>query len=155
MAFRIRRYSTFLFCLLLPLAAQANPVCIDGTSFLAFCIIAFWAFVVEAGIVALVLTFRGLSPIRLFGAYFVTNFVVFCFIFQPLLGRGWVSVPVLEGMIVLIDGFAIWLLSRLSPLQGDSYSGVGWAYALVASGFGNVASFLVGYIASKKPWIQE
>src|SRR5437773_11029462 len=69
----MRRCIPLLLCLLAPLTASANPVQIDGTSLLAFCIVAFLAFVVEAGIVALLLAFRGLAPLRAFAAYFIGN----------------------------------------------------------------------------------
>ena len=51
-SFLLRRSLTAI-CLLIPLGASANPVMLDPVSLLAFYIVAFWAFVVEAGVVAL------------------------------------------------------------------------------------------------------
>jgi hypothetical protein len=95
----MRRYVPIGLCLLLPLTARANPYTLDPSSLLAFGVVAFWAFVVEAGVVALLLTFSGLAPLRIFGGYFVTNLAVFCFIFYPLLRR--VPMPVLEALVVV------------------------------------------------------
>ena len=80
----LRRFLPMVLCLLMPLAARANPVILDPGSLIAFGIVALAAFVVEAGVVALLLTFSGLAPLRIFGAFFVTNLAVFCFVFQPL-----------------------------------------------------------------------
>ena len=51
-----------LLCLLAPVVARANPVILNPSSLLAFGFVAFAALVVEAGIVALVLTFAGVAP---------------------------------------------------------------------------------------------
>jgi len=148
----MRRCIPFSLCLFVPLTASANPVQIDGTSLLAFCIVAFWAFVVEAGIVALLLAFRGLAPLRAFAAYFIGNALIFFFVFQPLLGREWLPIPALESLVVLIDALMIKFLVSLEVLHGDAYAGVSWFRAIVVSGFGNAASYFIGYIASRKPW---
>jgi hypothetical protein len=109
--------------------------------------------VVEAGVVSLLLAFRGAAALPVFVAYFILNGAVFLFLFQPLLvGSRTLPVPVLEGMVVLIDGAVIKLLVTLSPFQGDSYSGVSWFRSLVTSGMGNALSYLVGYIATRRPW---
>lgn len=150
-----RRWFLVALSVLWPVTARGNPVSIDGTSLLAFCIVAFWAFVLEAGVVGLLLAFRGLAPLRVFAAYFITNVLVFFLLFQPLLGQGRLSVPVLELVVVLIDGFAIKFLANLNPLQGDGYSRVGWWCATIISACGNATSYFVGYIASQKPWIQH
>jgi hypothetical protein len=150
-----RKHLAFLLFLFAPLAARANPVNIDGTSLLAFCIVAFWAFVLEAGVVALFLAFRGMAPLRMFSAYFITNVLVFFFVFQPLLSRESMPVPAIELLIALIDALAIKFLAGLDPLQGGDYSRVSWPFALITSAFGNAASYFVGAIASHKPWIQE
>ena len=139
--------------LLVPLVASANPVILNPSSLLAFYIVAFWAFVVEAGVVALLLAFRGIAPLRVFMAYFVANAAVFFFLFQPLL-EGSSSLPVLalEALVVLIDGLVIKLLVTLAAFQGDNYRGVGWLRSTLISGIGNGLSYFVGYIATQKPW---
>jgi hypothetical protein len=141
-------------CLLMPLPVLANPVVIEPSSLLAFCVVAFWALVVEAGIVALLLTFQGLNPLRIFVAYSVTNVAVFLFVFEPLLNQEWASVPALEILVVLLDGLAIKLLTHLSTFQGDDYRGVSWLHSLITSCVGNAASYFVGNIAAHKPWEQ-
>src|SRR5205809_8009762 len=98
----MRRCIPLLLCLLAPLTAFANPVQIDGTSLLAFCIVAFWAFVVEAWIVALLLAFRGLAPLRAFAAYFIGNCLIFLFVFQSLLGWDCLPITVLDLLVVFI-----------------------------------------------------
>lgn len=148
----MRRGFLVVVGLLTPLVANANPVIINPASLLAFCYVAFWAFVVEAGLVALVLTFRGLAPLRVFIAFFIANGLVFFFLFQPLLDREWLPLPFLELVVVLIEGLVIKLLASLNALQGDDYGGVSWSFSTTISGVGNAASYLVGYYASLKPW---
>jgi hypothetical protein len=148
----MRRRFLVALLLLTPVLAQANPVIINPASLLAFCYVAFWAFVVEAGLVALLLLFRGLAPLRVFMAFFMANGLIFFFLFQPLLDREWLPLPVLEVMVVLIDSLVIKLLVSLNALQGDDYGGVSWSFSTVISGVGNAASYLVGYFASHKPW---
>lgn len=133
--------------------ASANPVILNPSSLLAFFVVAFWAMVVEAGVVALLLAFRGAAALPVFVAYFFLNGAVFLFLFQPLLvgGRS-LPVLVLEGIVVLIDATVIKLLVALGPFQGDSYNGVSWVRSLVTSGIGNALSYVVGYIATRKPW---
>jgi hypothetical protein len=145
-----------LVYLLAPATANANPVIINPSSILAFYVVAFWAMVVEAGVVALLLAFRGAAALQVFAAYFFLNGAVFVFFFQPLVeGSRSLPVPVLEAMVVLIDAAIIKLLVTFNPFQGDSYRGVGWIRSLVTSGIGNALSYFVGYIASRKPWEME
>jgi hypothetical protein len=140
-------------CLLIPLAASANPVMLNPSSLIAFCVVVFWSFVVEAGVVALLLTFRGIAPLRVFIAYFVANAAVFFFLFQPLL-EGSSSLPglVLEALVVLIDGLIIKLLVTLEGFQSDNFRGVSWLRSTAISGIGNGLSYFVGYIATQRPW---
>jgi hypothetical protein len=139
--------------LLTPSLGSANPVILNPSSLIAFCVIAFWAMVVEAGVVALLLAFRGVATLQVFGAYFVLNAAVFLFLFQPLLlGSRSLPVPLLEAMVVLVDGVVIKLLVAFSAFQGDGYRGVGWVRSLVTSGIGNALSYAVGYIVSRRPW---
>lgn len=147
------RRSLTAICLLIPLAASANPVMLNPSSLIAFFVVACWAFVVEAGVVALLLTFRGIAPLRVFMGYFVANAGVFFFLFQPLLM--WSSSPpvlLLEALVVLIDGFIIKLLVTLDYFQGDNYRSVGWRRSTVTSAIGNGLSNFIGYIATQRPW---
>ena len=142
--------------ILTPSLVSANPVMLNPSSLLAFCMVAFWAMVVEAGVVALLLAFRGAAALPVFVGYFVLNGAAFLFLFQPLLvGSRSVPLPVLEALVVLIDGAVIKLLVALNLFQGDSYRGVGWVRSLVTSGIGNALSYLVGYIATRRPWEME
>jgi hypothetical protein len=138
---------------LTPSIASANPVMLNPSSLLAFCVVAFWAMVVEAGVVALLLAFRGAAALPVFGGYFVLNGAVFLFLFQPLItGSRSLPVPVLEAMVVMVDAAAIKLLLSLNPFQADGYRGVSWFRSIVISGIGNALSYLVGYIATRRPW---
>jgi hypothetical protein len=140
-------------CLLIPLAASANPVMLNPSSLIAFFVVAFWALVVEAGVVALLLTFRGIAPLRVFTGYLIANAGVFFFLFQPLLmGSSCPPVLALEVLVVLIDGLIIKLLVTLDYFQGDNYRSVGWRRSTVISAIGNCLSYFVGYIATQKPW---
>jgi len=139
--------------LLTPTVGHANPVMLNPTSLLAFCIVAFWAMVVEAGVVALLLAFRGAAVLPVLAGYFFVNGAVFMFLFQPLLvGSQSLPVPVLEALVVVADAAVIKLLVALNPFQGDSYRGIGWFRSLVTSSIGNTLSYLVGYIATQRPW---
>ena len=142
-----------LLCLLAPVVARANPVILNPSSLLAFGFVAFAALVVEAGIVALVLTFAGVAPCRFFIGYFFANLAVFLFVFCPLLERGTFPWFVLEIFVVAIDATAIKGLSQFDLLQGDNYRGVGWRLAGSAAVIGNGVSFFVGMIANGAPWV--
>lgn len=148
----MRRRIAIVLCLLMPLAAWADPVIIDPTSLLAFGIVAFWALIVEAGVVALLLTLQGLKPLRIFIAYGVANTAVFLFVLEPLLNRETASVPILEALVVVLDGLVIKLLTSLDSFQGDGYKGVSWLRSLVVSCLGNAVSYFIGNIASHRPW---
>jgi hypothetical protein len=75
--------------------------------------------VVEAGIVALLLAFRGTAALPVFAGYFVLNCGVFLLLFQPLLNGNWsLPVPVLEAIVLLVDAASIKLLVALSSFQG-------------------------------------
>lgn len=148
----MRRWLVVLFGLFLPMAAWANPVVIEPTSLVAFMVVAFWALVVEAGVVALLLIWRGLNPIRIFLCYGVTNALVFLLVFEPLLNSGKATVPALEVLVVALDAVAIKLLTCLDGLQGDDYKAVSWLHALFISCLGNMVSYFIGNIASHKPW---
>ena len=52
-------------------------------------------------------------------------------------------------LVVLIDALMIKFLVNLEVLQGDGYAGVSWFRAILVSGFGNAASYFVGYIANR------
>lgn len=150
----MKRLAAISICCLAPLVAFANPVMLDPSSLLAFGFVAFWAFVVESGIVALLLAFNGMTALRFFFSYFFCNAMVYFFLFSPLLNRGW-SILGLELLVVCVDALAIKILSKISGLQGDSYRSVKWWNALVVSLAGNSASYFVGFIASRKPWETE
>jgi len=136
--------------MLTPVLARANPYILNPSSLIAFAVVAFWALVVEAGIVALLLTFAGLSPLRTFGAFLAANLLVFVFVFCPLQNR--ISLALLESFVVIIDAASIKILSKWSAFQRDSYQNLSWLAAGLISLIGNAASFFVGIIASGSPW---
>ena len=146
----MRRWSLTTLCLLVPLAARANPVIIDPSSLIAFGVVALFALIVEAGIVALFLAFGGLAPMQVFWGFLLANLAVFFFIFCPLQQR--VPLPLLEFFVVVSDAVAIKLLAGIAAFQGDNYKGVSWLLAGVTALAGNAASFFVGVIAAGAPW---
>jgi hypothetical protein len=148
----MRRWLLILIGLFVPVAAWANPVVIEPSSLLAFWVVAFWALIVEAGVVALLLAWRGLNPIRIFLAYAMTNALVFLLVFEPLLSWEKASVPVLEGLVVGLDALFIKLMTQVGAWQGDDFRGVSWLRALCFSCLGNAISYFIGNIASHKPW---
>jgi hypothetical protein len=94
----MRRWIIILLTVLVPVVARANPYILDPSSLIAFDVVALWALIVETGIVALLLVFRGLSPLRMFCGYFLTNVTVFIFVFCPL--RDHLTLPILEALVV-------------------------------------------------------
>jgi len=137
--------------LMMPLVARANPVMIDGQSLIAFGIVAFWALVIESGIVTLALVSSGLLIVPLFGTLIICNVGIFLFAFLPLTSR--VPLWLLEGGVVLGDGLAIKLVASAPFLQGGSFVGVRWRRAFAASLLGNAASYFIGVIGGHSPWI--
>jgi len=144
------RLSIALF-LMIPLVARANPVQIDGQSLIAFAIVAFWALVIESGIVTLALVSCGVLIVPTFITLVVANVALFLFAFLPLIGR--VSLWFLEPGVVLADATLVMLVASAPFLQAGGFLGVSWRRALVASLLGNTASFFVGVLASGAPWI--
>ena len=136
---------------MLPVIARANPVMIDGQSLIAFGIVAFWALVIESGIATLALVSSGLLIVPSFVSLIVANVALFLFAFLPLTSR--VSLWFLEPGVVLADALLLKLVATAPFLQGGGFVGVSWRRALVASLFGNAASFFVGVLGSGAPWI--
>ena len=147
----MRRPLSIALLLLLPFAARANPVMVDGQSLIAFGIVAFWALVIESGIATLALLSSGILIVPSFIALIVANVAVFLFVFMPLTSR--ISLWVLEPGVVLADALAIKLLLSAPFLQGTGFLGVSWRRALVASLLGNATSFFIGVLGSHAPWI--
>ena len=139
--------------LMAPFVVRANPVMIDGQSLIAFGIVAFWALVIESGIVTLALVSSGLLIVPLFGTLLICNSAVFLFAFLPLSSR--VPLWLLEPGVVLADALAIKLAAYAPLLQGGSFVGVGWRRAFLASLLGNAASYFIGVIGSHSPWIMH
>jgi hypothetical protein len=146
----MRRGLFIILGVLIPIAARANPYVLNPSSLIAFGVVSFFALIVEAGIVALLLAFAGLAPVRFFFGFLLANIAVFIFVFWPL--QRSVPLPALEALVVLIDAASIWLLSRVSAFQGDTYRRVGWMFAGIASLIGNATSFCIGVMASGAPW---
>jgi len=147
----MRARLAILLLLMLPLVARANPVMIDGQSLIAFTIVAFWALVIESGIVTLALVSCGVLVVPAFITLILANVSLFLFAFLPLSGR--VSLWFLEPGVVLADAALVKLVAAAPFLQGGAFLGVSWRRAFVASLVGNVASFFIGVLASGAPWI--
>jgi hypothetical protein len=139
-----------IFAMSFPVTARANPYILNSSSAIALGVVCLFALIVEAGIVAVFMTFAGLAPVRMVFGFLLTNLVVFSFVFWPLQQR--IALPFLETLVVVVDAAAIWLLSRVSAFQADEYRRVGWVLAGVTSAFGNAASFCIGVMASGEPW---
>jgi len=125
---------------------------IDPVSLVAFCVVAFWAFIVESGIVTLLLAFHGVVVMRMFFCYYLANALIFFFVFQPTLESRCMPVFMLESIIVVIDASAIKFLLTQDFLQGENYRELSWRGAVIISAIGNSLSYLVGCIASQRPW---
>jgi hypothetical protein len=145
------RWIAIAVLLMTPFGVRANPVMIDGQSLIAFGIVAFWALVIESGIVTLALISSGLLVVPLFVTLIIANVGVFLFAFLPLTSR--VPLWLLEPGVVLADALAIKLVTSAPFLQGDSFVGVRWRRALAASLLGNASSYFIGVIGSHSPWI--
>jgi len=135
----------------LPLTLHANLVSIDGQSLIAFGIVAFWALVIESGVVTLSLFPAGILIVPSFITLTLINVGVFLFAFLPLTSH--VSLWLLEPGVVVADATAIKLLMSAPLLQGGDFVGVSWRRAIVASLLGNTVSFFIGVLGSGAPWI--
>ncbi len=62
-----------LLLLLVPVGLQANPAMFNPQSFFAFCVVAFWALVIESGIATLTLSLCGVLVLPVFTTLVVTN----------------------------------------------------------------------------------
>ncbi len=116
--------------LIMPCVAHANPMIIDGESLIAFAIVAFWALVIESGIVTLTLSSRGVLIVPSFITLVLANIAIFLFAFLPLTSR--VSLWILEPGVVLVDALAIKLFTSGGLLQGGAFLGASWRRALLA-----------------------
>jgi hypothetical protein len=110
--------------LMMPLAARANPVAINGQSLIAFAVVAFWALGIESGIATLVLVSSGVPIMPLFGTLVIANVAVFLCAFLPLTSR--VSLWLLEPGVVLADALLIKVVASTPIVQGGAFLGVSW-----------------------------
>ena len=140
-----------VFLLTCPCGLQANPVMVDGQSLIAFGIVAFWALIVESGIATIAIFSSGVLVVPSFITLVAANGMLFLFGFLPLTDR--VSLWILEPGVVLGDALIIRILTCAPFLQGGDFIGVSWRRSLVASLLGNLASFFIGVIGSRAPWI--
>lgn len=134
------------------MVARANPYILNPSSAVAFAIVALSALIVEAGVVALLLAFVGVAPLRMFAGFLFMNVAVFAFCFYPLMEQRQIPLVGLEVLVVAIDAAAIKLLSRFAAFQADSYRGLSWLFAGLTALVGNGVSFFIGVIASGSPW---
>jgi hypothetical protein len=146
----MRRWLPFLLFFVMPAVALANPRMPPVNTMVAFVVVVLAALVLEAGVVALLLAFRGVSPTRMFVAFVLANFAVYFLLFIPLSER--LGTLVLELIVVAADAVVIKLMSSVSILQGDSYRNVGWIFAGCAALVGNAVSFYFGMVSSNAFW---
>ncbi len=131
-----------------PCVAYANPVVINPASLLAFWVVVLFALVVEAGIAALVVTFSGMSPLRVFLGFLAGNAGVYFFAFRPLLDRETIPLTALELGVVTVDAAVIKLLSAIEAFQRDNFTGLSWLRAIIAAVAGNAFSYFIGRVVS-------
>lgn len=135
-----------LFCL--TGTAYANPINVpDPLNILAYVLVLGSAFVVEAGIVTLVLLFWGTDPKPVYKALIIGNAVIYFVVFLPLLdfiSRVWIA----EAVIVGLDGLMIKVISVLETFQDDTFRPLRWGYAFLIAAVGNVVSYYVGVAMS-------
>ena len=141
----MRKRIFIAFVCLMPLAAIANPYSLDLGSSISLWIVLFFAFLVEAGIITLLLAFRGIEVLPVFVAYTVINAAVF-FLFRPLSEREW-PVWVLELLVTIVDATVIKFLVSVPAMQGARFGGVSYLRAVVVSAVGDGASYFVGFLA--------
>lgn len=144
------RFSMFLL-LLVPFGLQANPANLNPQSLFAFCIVAFWALVIESGIATLAVSLCGVLVLPVFVTLVLTNVGTFAFGFMPLLER--MPLCLLELLVVVFDTIMIKVLAAVPIFQRGDYVGVSWRRGLVASILGNAASYSIGVIGSQTPWL--
>ncbi|HWN94840.1 MAG TPA: hypothetical protein VNT99_07395 [Methylomirabilota bacterium] len=132
-----------------------NPVSINPTSLIAFGIVAFAAFLVEAGIIALILLFSGLAPVRVMVVFFVINAAIFWLAFFPWVQTEKIPLLVSEALIVLIEAAVLKTLSGFEYFHGGEFERLPFSRALLASLAGNAASFFVGVVGAGSPWVQH
>jgi len=74
----MRQRVVIALTLFAPLAVQANPVILNPAPLFAFWVVAFMAFMVEEGIVALLLAFPGVTPVACFVVFMLLNLGCSC-----------------------------------------------------------------------------
>jgi len=147
----MRTRLVIILLLILPFIVSADPVIINPQSLIAYGVVAFFALLIESGIVTLMLFSTGILVVPAFITLAAANIAVFLFAFLPLTSS--VSVWILEPGVVLADALAIKILVAAPFLQGSDFVGVRWRRAFAASLLGNAASFFVGVLGSHAPWI--
>ena len=145
----MRRWIPIALFLLAASTVQADPVSLGGGSVITFPIVAIAALLVEAGVVALLLTLSGLALLPTFGGFFITNLMVFVSLFCTQLLGHTMPIPLFELLAVAADCVCIKLLCAFEVFQGDGFQGVTWLRALLISCAGNAISFFVGLTAQR------
>jgi hypothetical protein len=143
----MRRIFIVVLFVLVASVAHANPVGVDAGSVSAFPIVAVFALLVEAGVVALLLSRSGVESPQVFVGYFVMNLVVFISLFVSFTPYHMTHILGFESLSVAADSICIKWLTAIETFRGDDSQGVSWLQALLISCAGNVTSFLVGLSA--------
>ena len=126
--------------------ACANPLpnWSEPSTFVTIIVIGLILFV-EACVATLLLLFARIAPLRMLLVLAVGNTVLYRFLFLPVLRSQ--SGLAAEVVIVLAETSLIKLASMFEACQGDGFSGLPWAYALVVALAANAFSYGVGLVA--------
>ncbi|HOF87381.1 MAG TPA: hypothetical protein PLZ36_04635 [Armatimonadota bacterium] len=128
-----------VICLANPIAAP--DIFQAGHSGLGIGVIVFALFV-EAGVNAFMLLFASMNFGAVFLALALSNVLIYPLIFFPL--HGMIGIWPAEAVIFLLDaGIILWLGGR-EAMQGDGFVRLRWQHAVLASFFGNLASYFIG-----------
>jgi hypothetical protein len=144
----VKRWIVIVLLFCLTGTAYANPIIVyDPLNILAYVLVLGSAFVIEAGIVTLILLFWGTDPKPVYKALIVGNLAIYFVVFLPLLdftSKVWIA----EGVIVGLDGLMIKMITLFETFQDDTFRPLRWGYAFLIAAVGNVVSFYVGVATS-------
>jgi hypothetical protein len=143
----MKKLAAFIVLLYPAASAFANPV-IDPVTGTYFIIVLSSALGVEVALMAIILFFCNMEPVRSFFALLGGQLVVYFVIFQPILSEA-DSLLVAEAVVVAADSAFIKLLSSFETFQTEDFKGLKWRTALICSAVGNALSYYIGTIIGK------
>lgn len=143
----MKKWAAFIVLLYPAAAAFANPV-IDPVTKTYFIIVLGSALGVEVALMAIILFFCYMEPVRSFFALLGGQLVVYFVIFQPILSEA-DSLLVAEAVVVAADGAFIKMLSSFETFQTEDFKGLKWRTAFICSAVGNTLSYYIGTLMGK------